>query len=93
MRALVLVVICTVACAQQGNATPSREQCQRLRSHVVELRLAGVSVAGTDSHRDALTRALGDEFVDKCQQLSMREVTCALAAKDSVSVTACSTSR
>jgi hypothetical protein len=88
--AVVLLVL--YGCTSTEDSSPTRAQCQKLRAHVVELRVAGLAATDADRHREALTASLGDEFVDRCQQLSAAEVKCAFAAKDSTSVTACSTS-
>lgn len=65
----------------------------RLRDHLVDLELATAMGVDRDAHRKAMQRALGDGFVSSCEaRLSETDVACALRARDSAAVAACSTS-
>jgi hypothetical protein len=73
-----------------------REQCERVRNHVVSLRLndlPAVDEVGEqtrEAHRSALTQALGDEFIGACEaRYEKREIECALAARDVAAATTC----
>ena len=89
-RTLVTMAVWLVACASSDDERPSEARCRQLRDRVIEHRLAGLPLADQASHRAALSTSLGDGFVERCQQLSMAQVNCAFAAKDSASVAACS---
>ena len=78
--------------SNEDEAPASAPQCERLRDHLVELRLATATNLGQalEQHRAALTQALGPEFVDTCTKtMSGAQVTCALAAQDSQAATEC----
>ena len=103
MRAslLGLLLLAPLACAGAGDPDrPDREDCARLRDHVIELRLAAADtsakVAASDvaQHRAALQAAAGGSYVDDCRESrSPAEVSCLLAAADLDSVDACTASR
>jgi hypothetical protein len=83
--------------ASCSSSNDKRGRCERLRDHVVELRLHGVTTAGAQgdparilaAHRAALKRALGDDFIGRCERLSSEEVECGIAASDHTSLLAC----
>ena len=94
MRARVAVILWGLAsCGSRDEAGPSRARCEQLRDRIVELRLADVPPNDVAMHRQALVGALGERFVEDCQQLTAAEATCAFAAKDSASIAACSKSK
>lgn len=67
----------------------SGEDCERLRSHLIDLRMESVT-ADRGQHRTALESALGPRFALACEQrMSMAELRCALAAKDAHELAAC----
>jgi hypothetical protein len=68
------------------------QQCERLRDHLVDLRLATATNLGKDleQHRAALTQALSRQFIETCtKSKSEAQVACALAAQDSQAATDC----
>ncbi len=78
--------------SEEDEALARASQCERLRDHLVDLRLASATNLGKDveQHRAALTQALGPQFVDTCtKSTSEAQVACALAAQDSQSATEC----
>ncbi len=95
---LALLLLAPLACASGSDDRPDREDCQRLRDHVIELRLqaadSGGHVAVTDvaQHRAALQAALGTGYVDDCRESRRpQEMSCLLAAGDLDSLDACAT--
>lgn len=94
-RALLLVAI---ACACSSSADVDQEQCERLREHLIDLRLQA-SGAPTDDlgkpvdlkpHRVALRQAMGEGFTNAClKDLSRAQLECELAARDSGAVSSC----
>jgi hypothetical protein len=71
------------------SADPKWAACERLASHVVELRLAQLPDA-TGHHRRAAANALGAGFVESCRDgLEAEQVTCALDAHDDDELVAC----
>lgn len=72
------------ACSETNEVQVDRDHCQRLRDHLVDLRL-GTAPKGVDvkAHRTAMNEALGEGFVESCQQhTSVAELKCELAAAD-----------
>ena len=91
MRGLLLLIALSGAagCASEDPKDVSVRECRRLREHLVDLRLADTHV-DVAAHREALTRALGDEFVNRCaQDFTPTQVHCALATKDSLRAFEC----
>ena len=77
------------SCAGESSGAAQRSHCERLRDHLVELRLAGVE-ADVESHRATFKQALGDTFIDRCTaQLTTEQVQCALATRDSARAVKC----
>lgn len=88
------VVVCvamfgtaSLGCAA-GEETRARK-CERLREHVVELRVDGLPERDRNAHRLALRQALAGQFSDDCMSFTSRQLSCALAAADVVAATAC----
>jgi len=72
--------------ADPARATP----CERLREHLVDLRLAGVESIDREAHREAHIVAMGNDFLAACATLPQSAVACATEATDSASAAACS---
>jgi hypothetical protein len=93
MKWLALVLLC-LGCSgdDEGDVTASRRsRCSQLRDHLVELRLATATNVDVAAHRAVMRRALGDEFVTRCETSTSEDVVnCALAATDSSAAAACS---
>ena len=98
-RGLVNCAVSVVFAACTSSESVDREHCERVRDHLVDLRLVQ-SQGATDSagrpvdlepHRAALKQALGEPFINTClKEFSLPQVKCLLAAKDSAEATACS---
>lgn len=95
MRWCVLVFLVGCGGSDDDEAVTTARRCERLRDHVVELRLADINPeTGVDreAHRKAMTQALGDDFIAGCKtKLSEPQLDCALAAADPASAAACTT--
>ena len=95
------MVLVTAACSSSPSA-PSRHDCEQLRDHTIEVRLATVTSGSSDpsgnpgvdiaAHRAAMKQALGDSFVTSClQTMTSSQLECALGAKDTETAVACAT--
>jgi hypothetical protein len=87
------IVLALLAACSSDEESP-REQCERVRNHIVNLRLDDLPSAESEqtreAHRASLTQALGDEFITNCeQQHKRRAIECALAALDVATATSC----
>lgn len=79
----------SLAACDSGSDTVSRRDCQGLRDHMIDLRMASVT-ADQVKQRIALRAALGESFIASCiDSTSETELRCALAATDSQAVAAC----
>src|SRR4051812_18897717 len=80
-----------IACADPPNPDDvERNRCITLREHLIDLRLASVGPSvDVSAHRTAMQQALGREFVENCRELPEAQVTCELAANDSVKAASC----
>jgi hypothetical protein len=84
-----LAVTLLTACGSSSDVVDAA-RCGRLRDHVVDLRLNGLTDVDVAAHRAVLQRALGDDFVASCQRtLTAAELTCMLEAPTSAQIEAC----
>lgn len=86
--ARVLAALLLLSCADQGESI--ERKCERLRDHVIDLRMEGLPASDRDAHRHALKQALGERFADECRTFTAKQITCGLEAKDISDATACS---
>jgi hypothetical protein len=83
-----LVALCACASESAEPAELTRKDCERLRDHLIELRMESVT-ADQEQHRMAL-RAAMDGFVPRCQnETSTDQLQCGLLAKDSHALAGC----
>jgi predicted choloylglycine hydrolase len=78
--------------AEDDEALARTQQCERLRDHLVELRLASATNLGNDreQHRAALTQAVGAQLLETCTKTTTKaQLDCALAARDAQAATDC----
>src|SRR4051812_15487143 len=66
-----------------------REQCEQLRSHVVDIRLADATGIDVRPHRETLQQALGEPFIADCMAMTYAQVKCALASTNLDASSAC----
>lgn len=78
-----LITACGDGASDKDAEAVRAEDCQRVRDHLVDLRLAGSEVLGKieiEKHRAILVSALGTQFLDNCTKtLSDQQVACLLA--------------
>lgn len=93
-RALFALVLLSFGCAgDDTQPTVHGTPCSRLRDHLVELRLDGVT--GTpdemEQHRAAMIQALGNDFLASCQtSMTSSQIACATGALDLTAASDCS---
>jgi hypothetical protein len=86
--AMVIAVQLVIGCASEEESVQSK--CQRLRDHMIDLRVHDVPEADQAAHRVALQQALGERFAGECRTLTSTQMKCAFAANDVVAAAACS---
>ncbi len=99
MRGWIVIATLVSGCGDSGGdeevAAARAEQCEHVRGHIVELRLAtshGLTPSELAQHRDALARAMGAQFIDGCiRTTTEQQATCVLAASDSQGINECNT--
>lgn len=86
-----LALLLTIALAScSSDDAPPVTSCERLREHLVTLRLADATGVDRKAHAEAMRSALGSDFVERCKEsMSESEVKCVLKATDSTSASAC----
>lgn len=84
---LAMLGIALAGCA--GEEETRARKCERLREHVIDLRIDGVPKRDREAHATALRNALSSTFTDECMALSNRQLSCALGATDVVASAAC----
>ena len=87
-KILVLVAIGT-GCATGGDSETKAQRCERLREHLIDVRFGDAPAEGASSRREAMKRAMGNDFIDRCLQLEDEQLSCTLAAKDHKAVAGC----
>jgi hypothetical protein len=88
--ARLVVVIALGGCASSDKSErATTAQCERVRDHLVELRVAGTQV-DVRAHREAIKEVLGSRFTDECvATVDRAQIDCSLAAKDATSALSC----
>jgi len=95
MRPLALAFLVVLGCSggeDDGleSVDESVTACERMRDHLVDLRLVGASGVDRAAHREAMRSALGAEFVERCQHsMTPRQIDCVVFALDNEAATAC----
>jgi hypothetical protein len=89
----IAMVLALAGCAASEDSDAARERrCERLRDHLVGLRLVGANV-DLEAHRAAIKQALGHKFIDTCASgLTTDQINCALAESDSARALECTRS-
>ena len=82
------------ACAPHQESETPEARCEKLRDHLVDLRIKDVrgATAGLDldAHRAALTRALGSDFTSACAtQMTDAQIDCAISSSTLAASTKC----
>lgn len=95
MKCVALVIVVAFAstsgCGDESPPQQDHAACQRLRDHVVDLRVAEVD-QDRDAHRDALKRALGTEFMARCESQPRSRFDCEMKATNIDGLRSCATS-
>ncbi len=87
--ALTVSLALTAGCSTGGAERVGRGDCERLRDHLVDVRMASVT-ADHEQHRRAIRTALGDGFLSSCLDLTTEsQLRCSLKANDAQALTAC----
>jgi hypothetical protein len=93
VRRFILVVLFistfTGACASEAPG-PDRATCERLRDHLVDLRLFQLT-ADREAHRENLRRELGEQPISACLEATRDEVDCQLRAASLDALGGCAT--
>jgi len=89
-----------VSCATRSDEVDRQADCERMREHVIDLRVAGFDRVRTSDgkkvdlagHRDALRDALDSHFVGNCvARMSDTELMCRKNATDITALRSCAT--
>ena len=83
-------LLALTSCSSESDSDAvSRRDCERMRDHLVELRMQSVT-ADQDQHRIAIRSALDESFVSACvENTTESQLHCALTAKDTDALAAC----
>jgi hypothetical protein len=93
-----LFCVFAVACAACGGSSSTEEKvdqvdralCQRVRDHLVDLRLRGTVGVNINAHRAALQQSLGEPFLATCEaNYTLVEAKCLASAEDEVAASHC----
>ncbi len=92
----VLLLFVVAACAgdveDEETASLPTTPCERLRDHLVDLRLADAKGIDVEPHRAAMKQAMGSSFLAACaKDLTSSQRDCAIAAADSNAAAQCVT--
>jgi hypothetical protein len=92
--AFCMMVAFCVSCSSSDDQEVDRASCERVRDHLIDLRL--ITVQGSPKidlaqHRAAFKQAMGESFLSGCQAtMTASQVRCALDANDATTASACS---
>ncbi len=91
MSLVLLALVASCGGDDDPELSPRETPCERLRDHLIDLRLADAKHVDQAAHRDAMTQAMGGDFLASCEKLDSSEIECVLDAPDTTSATACAT--
>lgn len=93
MRRYLVVLALIASCGgdDDADAVARETPCERLRDHLIDLRLADAKHVDQAAHRDAMKQAMGGDFLASCAKLDRAEIDCALDAPDATTASACAT--
>jgi hypothetical protein len=83
-----LIPILAVLGACSSERVVERSDCERLREHLIDVRLAGITT-DVEAHRSTLRSSLREDFVDRCLESSIDDLDCRLAAASWDELAAC----
>ena len=89
LAACLLASSCASSSARDEESADPPTRCERMRDHLVEIRLADAAGVDRAAHREALRNALGAEFMSACGAMTIMRVDCVLDAEDSSALAAC----
>lgn len=90
---LVVVMVAGCSADDADDVDRAKQSCEELRDHLIDLRLrtAHGDPKVVETHRAAMKKALGDDFVGSCQQrMTPSQIQCATSAGDFAAASACS---
>ena len=91
MRILLFAFVVSCGGDDDSESSAHETPCERLRDHLIDLRLADAKHVDQAAHRDAMKQSMGAEFLASCAKLDSAEVNCALDAPDTASASGCAT--
>jgi hypothetical protein len=81
LLAVAVSVITLAGCTH--DETVDRRSCEKLRDHLIDVRVGNTQDRDAAQHRAAMKAALGDEFVDNClHTMTIDQLECAMRASD-----------
>lgn len=86
---IILLLVCLASCGNEDADESRVGRCERLRDHLVDVRLADATGVDKEAHRAAMKQALGDRFIARCADLDDAHLDCAFAASDNAALAAC----
>jgi hypothetical protein len=93
LHAAVALWVCVAFAVTSGACSSNDDEvamrCDRLRRHVVELRVQTLPKADRAAHAAALDRALGDRFIADCKAMTAKQRDCALASSETSEFASC----
>lgn len=91
MRIVLLALVASCGGDDDAESSTHKTPCERLRDHLIDLRLADAKGVDQAAHRDAMKQSMGTDFLESCAKLDSSQVDCALDAPDTMSASACAT--
>jgi hypothetical protein len=76
---------------EQPESSSRASLCERLRDHLIDLRLVDAKHVDLAAHRAAMKQAMGADFLASCGKLDPSEISCSLGAPDTNTASACAT--
>ncbi len=84
VRVLLAVAVSVVALTGcTHDETVDRRSCEKLRDHLIDVRVGDTHDRDAAQHRAAMKAALGDDFVENClHTMTVDQLKCAMSASD-----------
>ncbi len=92
LSSVLCVAVWATGCGAADDGDDRATRCTKVRDHLISLRVANVRSESREAHRTAFEKALGGEFMARCQRaVDDRDADCILAARDVQAAAACHT--
>jgi hypothetical protein len=91
VRMLIASLLWAACGASEDDNVEAR--CERLRQHLIDLRVQSLPQQERVAHAAALSNALGTRFTGECKTMTRSQLDCALASRETADFSSCTATK